>query len=744
MLEKLTKAKKLDKCKELFVDAAASDSAWQKLAREDFDFRNGKQWTSEEEAILRAELRPVLTMNLTKASVDLIMGMSEDHKINFRATPVDPEDGFLAEVLNDIDEWVKETEEFENEETAALESAAICGRGFVAVDFVPDPNRFGEIILQEVTIPVSEVHMDPAARRTDLSDAAYICWDRWLTKEDFCIRYPKVKAKRVEELLEEIQNIDTAGTGNSTTGAVMDPYSDEMSDDSDYDKSLDYRFYDKGKNQIRVVHMEVWETYDRYFMFEPQAGEFIEIDPKEKKALFDSYREQYGEEPVYETIKDKRVRWIQFTGDEILYDDVSPLPYPGFSICQMFAFSDVSRRTADHFGIVRLMKDPQKEINKRWSQALNLLNQQVQPGVWAETDAFVDQRQAEQSMKEPGSITWVNSGAISAGRLKERTVPNFPNAPMQMEEYSQDIMKKITGINPDLLGQDRGRQEPGVVVRMRQQQGITLLKPLFKNFNHMKKQLFKRRIAIIMQYMPDSQIMRILGNTERYQLDPQTGIIADNQTGAQANLRDVRNLDYNITSEEAPGNLTKRMMELQVFMEMQQAGMPVPPELIINKLDIAESDKRMWLQFIQQSQEQQAQQQEQMMQAEMAVKEKELSLDEQKILNDFIIGIAKINQMATKDARKMQMDVARMGNEQKRQMLDYISGLAQVANQAQMQREQMESDQIIQNKQTGADMMKAALQSAQQQRASEMQAMMAAQRTQGGSNANGEGQWTQA
>jgi hypothetical protein len=69
---------------------------------------------------------------------------------------------------------------------------------------------------------------------------------------------------------------------------------------------------------------------------------------------------------VTETMMDKKVKWLQFTGNEILFDDDSPLPFPGFSICPLFVFTDASKRTANHFGIVRLMKDPQREINKRF------------------------------------------------------------------------------------------------------------------------------------------------------------------------------------------------------------------------------------------------------------------------------------------------------------------------------------------------------------------------------------------
>jgi hypothetical protein len=367
-----------------------------------------------------------------------------------------------------------------------------------------------------------------------------------------------------------------------------------------------------------------------------------------------------------------------------LYDDLSPSPYAGFSIVPVTAYRDVSMRTANHFGIVELMKDPQVEVNKRWSQALNMLNQQVQPGIYAETDAFVDDKQAEQSMKEAGAITWVNSGVLASGKIQERTVPTFPNAPMQMEQFSQDIMKKITGINPDLLGQDRGRQEPGIVVRLRQQQGMTLLKPLFKNVNHMKKELFKRQLAIIMQYMPDRQILRILGQNDRYQIDRETGVIYDKILNLSANIRAIRDLDYNIIAEPAPGNMTKRMLELTALIEMSER-FPVPPDQIIEKMEIPESDKQRWLEYIKQQEEASANQQRELLETQVSMEDRKIKVDETKNILDFVVDLAKIKQMAEKDEKKLVSDFAKLSIQEQANILQFATEAAKVVATAQNQ-----------------------------------------------------------
>jgi hypothetical protein len=684
MLEQLSRAKKLDEAKKLFSGAQGSDTNWQSEAITMFNFRDGNQWTSEERAVLEAEMRPVLTFNLTKSQVDLVMGMNEDNRVKYRATPVEPSDAYLAEVLNNLVDWVNEQHEFEAEEDGALESATICGRGYVGIDFGPDPKKFGDIILSEVDIPVHEVHFDPSSRRPHLQDAGYIFWDRWINRETFKMRYPKVSKARIDAMMESGRTID------SSIDMAL-PGSEEIFDDlfaadsdlsSDYDTPLDINYYHREKNLIRVIHMEYWENFKRYFVFNPEEGEFVEVDKNPTKQMKAEFRAEFGEDMTVEFMIDKRVRWFQFTGDDVLFDDVSPLPYAGFSIVPMFAFRDVSKRTPNHFGIVKLMVDPQKEINKRWSQALNMLNQQVQPGIYAETDAFVDEAQAEQSMKEAGAITWVNSGALTSGRIKERTVPTFPNAPMQMEEYSKQIIKQVTGINPDLMGEDRGRREPGVVVKMRQQQGLTLLKPLFKNYNAMKKRLFKRQVAILMKYMPTRQMLQVLGQGDRYQIDRQSGAITDTVTGMSANIRDVQNMRYNINAEETKGNMAKRMLELSILMEIGQGGqIPVDPMQIIEKLDLPATEKLRWVEYIKQQMEQQTQIQTMAAEFEMNKAKKELDLKEQDMTLDFVVDMAKIQQMQDKDDKSMAKDFAKMDAEERANLMNYVAQMASVAAQ---------------------------------------------------------------
>jgi len=672
VFDKLSKAEKLKRAKKLFIEASELDNSFQREAREDFEFRDGNQWTEMEKKLLSEDNRPHLTFNLIKSSVDLIMGLNEDTKVRYFAAPVEPSDDFLCEVLNDTASFVQDKSNAEESEDDAFESAVICGRGWNAVDFNPDPKRLGYIKVEFPSIPVHEVKKDPTSRRADLHDAGFIFWDKWIAAEDFKIQHPKFK-NHMDEVMDTGLMMD-----NLTSLEPQMPFDTDNSgeeDTSDYNTPLDTNYFDRGKRMVRLIHMEYWQAYKRYYGFNPETGQPMEFEKKNLSQLKLVYPVKFNQEFEYVTIMDKKVRWFQFIGDKILYDDDSPLPYHGFSVVPCFAYSDVSKRTGNNFGIVRLMKDPQREVNKRWSQTLNWLNQQVAPGVYVEESAFVDQGQGEASLKTPGSATLLQDGALSNNRILERKVPAFPNAPMALEESAQQLMRKVTGINPDLLGMDRGRQEPGVVIRLRQQQGMMLLKPLFKSAQRMKKANFERLLAVIMEYMPDEQIMSILGQNDKYQI--QDGVIFDKQYGQQADIRNIRDLKYNVNSEESPANKSKRVMDIAVFMEMRQAGFEVDPNAVIEKLDISASEKRRWLDYIAQQQQAAQQAQEQQLELEKLKIQSNMQVGMRKIDTGDVLGHEKLDETIRKDSQKHYIDKEKLTLEERRQELDFIARTAQ-------------------------------------------------------------------
>jgi len=677
MLERLAKSKLLKTVRELFDEAISADREWQHSAKESFKFRDNDQWTKEEMQILEEQSRPHLTFNITKAHIDLIMGINEDQRKRYVCTPVNPEDDFKCEVLNNIITHLYEKYEWVDEEDVSFESSVICGRGWTAIDFDIDPFSYDQIKITETNIPIHEVRRDPASRKRDLSDASYVIWDKWLNVEDFIIKYPNMQNKVKEAFatgkwpaLESLQRLSPEGDDS--------PFGD-IDDIGDYEDNLDVDFYDSKKRQLRVAHMEYWKNVKKYWVRDPASKKWVPVEEKWEK-----FKEKFAlmypdQQLVHETRMSKEVWWIQFSGDEILFHGKSPISYPGFNIIPCFLFGDVSRRHAYHFGIVELIKDAQREVNKRISQILNLINQQVQPGLYAESRAFLNKDQAEQSVKEAGTITWLQDGAISSKRFEQRSVPTFPAAIMQMEQFAQEIVRRITGINPDMMGQNDKRQEAGIVVQLRQQQGMTILKPVFKAYEAMKKALFRRQLSIITQHMPLNQIKRILGQEERYVIDNE-GSIVDQETGMKCNIKDFRNLDVDIDGEPESASLTQNMMELATYTEMQKNGFVVDPTVIVSKTNLAASEKVRWIEYISNQQKAEGESQEQSFALEKQKLDQLHEREMMKLQIEMQTSQAKVSNQREKDFLKTAADQAKMDDTRNRDMANLKLKIAELLN----------------------------------------------------------------
>lgn len=662
----LTKPEKLQDAIEKLQEASAINREPYKDKREDYRFRAGHMWTAEEKRILGSKKppRPAYVWNFIQPCVNLTVGTIIQNPFKTIPEPREESDQLLCDILHEALEFVDDKIGADNEEIEAFEDSATCGDGYIDVDVVSDPKRPTEILMAEMVVPFHEAHWDPASRRDDRKDARWVFREKWLSLEDFKITYPKYAAK-VEKWLDEGKLTvfsELKSEAPTIEGVLVDD-----APDSDYGRPLSPAFYNTDKKLVRVVRMQYWESFQRYYGFNPTTGE-VEEFPKDK---LDALKERLPDFE-YTKIWDKKVKWLEFFGDEIIYDDDSPIPYDGFSLVPMYWTKDKSQEYIDHYGIVRALKDPNREVNKRWCQALNSLVSQGQ-GVMAEIDAFVDIAQAEGSWTDPTEITWLNKGALQQKKVLEKPAQTFPDGPMKMEAMAQDAIKTISGFNPNLTGEVGSKQESGVVIRLRIQQGLTLLARAFDNYKKMRTEVTKRKMAIILEYMPESQLLRILGGNEKYQI--QDGIIHDVKRGISTELRNIKDLKYNVKIEDAPGNITKTMAELAIFLEMMKQGFPVNPETVINKLDLSAGEKADWLEFVRAGKEQQGQAVQAQAQKELEEQQGKLQIESDKLavkreenLQDFAVNVANLDQNERMAAQKVMADFFKQGQAAQQKM----------------------------------------------------------------------------
>ena len=667
----LTPEDKLAHVKDMRDQAWWANLEWLEEAEKCHRFKSGDQWSDSDKAKLEAQGRTPLVWNYIHAAIELILGVRAQNPTRIYPYPVEKNDDFLCEILEDIVTYIDTNQvDAENEEAAMFENGMITGIGDVVVDVGPDPNNPEELQFYQSSLEAYEVLVDPVSRKANLDDARYIIYEKWVTAEDFKIRYPK-HIKDMEEIFTQGSS-GLYGDLDSATSYVQ----------NDYTNTSLFEYFDQQNKRILVAHYEYKEAYKRYYYVDEQ-GKSLEITKKEvkqAKLLPGSIAEIY----------DTKVRWMHYIHDRILWEGDSPVYKKSFSLCRLSAYTDKSKRQQKKYGVVKLMIDPQTECNKRWMHTLKLLGKQG-VGVMAEIDAFHDLKQATDSWSDVDAITFMAKGGLN--KIKEKTVPDFPAAPMKLEEMNQAAMKHISGINPDLMGMAQQRREPGINLRLRQRQGMTMLSKLFENNKFTLKEIYKRKLEIISRYMPDTQIRKILGETAKYTFEQ--GYIIDRERGLIAPIRKIRDLNYNIRMEDAPGGMNKMMSEFTVFMDMMEKGFPTDPNVVIDKLDLSPLEKADWKAYIEKQQQgkQQAQKAElDTQQAKIQVNMKQhtdkMQIEQiklkllaegkgQDLKAKVSIEADKIEQSDVESKRDFALAVAQMDAAEKKDMIDILKFVSQ-------------------------------------------------------------------
>ena len=168
-LSELDDASLLVRIKRMYRRAQEGSSYWRQEAREDYAFVAGDQWSPEDIALLKSQLRPVITFNRIQPGVDTVTGMEVSNRQMVRYVPREEGDEKVNEIATGAAEWVRGNCDAEDEESDAFWDVVVGGMGWTntGLEYRDDPD--GEIIIDRMD-PL-EMYWDPGSRKRNLVDA---------------------------------------------------------------------------------------------------------------------------------------------------------------------------------------------------------------------------------------------------------------------------------------------------------------------------------------------------------------------------------------------------------------------------------------------------------------------------------------------------------------------------------------------------------------------------------------------
>lgn len=509
---------------------------------EDEDFYDNIQWDDADAAVLRNRNQVPLVYNVISSSIDWVTGTEKRARTDYKILPRRKEDAKAAQRKTELMKYLSDVNHTNFEISRCFEDAAKVGVGWMedGVNYDTD----GEPIFTRYE-SWRNIIWDTAGTELDLSDARYLFRTKWVDFDIAKTLFPK----RTEILRRSINSSDDA-VGSDLYGS---DYHNIVADNG----TLEFSYH----NRPRVRLIEAW----------------IRLPAKVKRIsggvfngeLYDdmsiAHREQIesGQARLTEhTTMVMHVALMTITG--LLWFSKSPYRHNRFPFTPVWAY----RRGNDGmpYGMIRRLKDLQRDINKRASKALHILSTSK---VVMEKDAVDDVSDLLDEVARPDALIITNPNK----RFDISTDRDL--APAHLDMMSRDIsmVQQASGVTDELMGR-RTNAVSGIAIQSRQEQGSLVTAKLFDNLQLFSQIRGEKQLSLIEQFMSDEKQFRI--TNQRGQ--PEYIKVND---GAPDN--DITRSKADFLISEADWQVTLRQSAANQLLEISTK---LPPEIMMSMLDL--------------------------------------------------------------------------------------------------------------------------------------------------------------
>ena len=566
-MDKDSKTNTDSKLLDYWDEAKKGHRIWRRDAMENYEFVCNDQWKPEERSLLEEEEKPCLTINHILPIINLLSGMERQNRADIKAFPRKGGVRIIADAFTSLVKHSVDMCHGEVEQSMQFVDGIISGKGWIKTDISFKKDKINGDFVVSRRSPF-DIYEDPNANRYNLNESGKYIWEcYWGEKEQI-----KLLWGDTDEHTAAIENY------------IGNPQDEDMTDvKGKLIKKSDKEDRDPSEYRYRIKEVW-WKDYKKQlYLIDGAAMSFSPVHDSQKevaKVVLEKERrlaENEGRRPKY-SLKEYVIEVLHMTTmlGEIILEDIED-PYHGMT---MFPLQRFCPYWFDGvvFGVVEGLKDPQREINKRTSQMLHVINHTANTGYIVKANEKNTIKLLKEEGSKPGVIvTWDN---VEPKKIEPNT---FPQGLFILKQDEEANIKKISGLNPDILGQGDKRTDSGIAILRRQKAGATISEPVYDNFRLSQRIFGETLIEMIRhsQVYSPAEVGQIM-QEEKQKIDME-------QLYKAMKSWAVGHYGYKI--EQMPNMPTIRMANLEVLMNMANAGLPIPIDVIIEQSDIPNKEE---------------------------------------------------------------------------------------------------------------------------------------------------------
>lgn len=569
-----TNNEKVFQFNQFFYDAYRTWGVYFTHAYRDLRAYAGDNWSNREKTKLEQQNRMILELNKIRRVVNLYSGYERENRTATVCAPVEGSDVDTADQMSNVLYYVYDKANADYIISEAFEHSLKTGLAIIGLymDYSRDKVN-GDIKMYWK--PFNALMLDPYFTKRDLSDCDQCSTRDLLSKEQIKALLPWVDPATIDMLPTGIR-------------------------DNKYQYLGIYRQYNStyiAKNLC--TYDQYWKrvTKEQKYLVDIITGVSEEWsgDREEEKELMKRIAElPYQRLRLIKSHK-RTVELNIIVSGQLMYSGPDPTGLDTFPFVPVLLYHEPLIDTFELKiqGIVRSVRDAQRQYNRRHSQIIDIMESIINTGWITKNGAVLDPNMLMQAGQ--GRQVVVNEGYDVNADVREISPPNIPPGYLQYQDIIDKNIMEIPGASDELLGLSSvgDSQVSGKLAEVRASNGLKGNRGIFDNLEQSKKYLGKLVIECVQKNYSPGKVQRILGE------EPSEQFLSGQFE------------EYDCAIKQAVKTSTQREAYYYQVLQLLSLGAPIPWDKVLEIAPLQGSTKLHEILAQQQEQQKQAQQIEQ-------------------------------------------------------------------------------------------------------------------------------------
>lgn len=479
----------------------------------DEDYYDGLQWSDEDKAELEARGQAALVFNEIKPAIDWIIGTERRTRTEWKVHPRTDDDVKDAQTKTQLLKYVSDVNKIRFNRSFAFAEAVKVGVGWLE-DGAQD-ETFGDEPLFSRHESWRKMWYDPLATAFDLDDARFIFREKWVDLDIAISMFPEreqvLRAKAEHHYLmptDEDEFLDTAlyynadyMTGRRSTSTI-DEIAGTMQNRRARVRLIEGWYRKPCKCQVFKVDRYAVPLSNEYTssLQNHHGMDFDENHPEMRSAI------ENGLATVVDSNRLKMHVSI-FVKGFMLQNMITPYRHNRFPFTPVWGYRRGRDRTA--YGVIRNVRDPQEDLNKRRSKALHILSTNR---IIMDKGAVDDVEELRDEAADPAGVIVKNLGH----ELIIDRDNSLAQEHIMLEVRDGEYIRNVSGVTGENLGRETTAKS-GKAIEAKQVQGSATTAELFDNLMYAMQIQGEKQLSLTEQFYDYPKVIRVTddrGNAE--------------------------------------------------------------------------------------------------------------------------------------------------------------------------------------------------------------------------------------